>query len=280
MIINYPVYENGTLIDYINKFHLGKAKVYNLFFNKEVLLNNHNAKENDIIKPGDIISVDYNEEIDYKLGINDIDILYEDDYFLIVNKRQGIIIHNEKNNNDALCNDIAKYYYENGISLNIKFPNRIDKDTSGIMIFCKDSLTLSYMGYLFENHDIEKEYRLFVKGHLKNKKGEITYRIGRDRHDSSKMRISSTGKDAITRYEVIKEYGEYSLVKCLIKTGRTHQIRVHMAYIGNPIIGDSLYGNDSGKLLLHAYRIRFKHPVFNDDIEIKCKMPAYMEGLE
>jgi 23S rRNA pseudouridine1911/1915/1917 synthase len=277
MIINYQIYYKYTAREYLSKFYISKSKIYKLFLNKSILINNHIAKETDIINKGDTLSIIYDEDIDYKKSDNNIDILFEDDYFLIVNKKRGIIIHDEE---QSLCNDIAKYYYESGISLNIKFPNRIDKDTSGIMIFCKDSLTLSYMGYLFENHDIEKEYRLFVKGHLKNKKGEITYRIGRDRHDSSKMRISSTGKDAITRYEVIKEYGEYSLVKCLIKTGRTHQIRVHMAYIGNPIIGDSLYGNDSGKLLLHAYRIKFKHPIFNENIEIKCKMPEYMEGLE
>jgi len=283
MIINYPIYKEERIEEFFQHFHIGKSKIYKMFLDKQVLLNNHNAKSGDLLKNGDTVSIIYDEEIDYSLSDNKIEILYEDDYFLIVNKRSGIIIHNGKENNDSLCNDIAKYYYDNGISLNIKFPNRIDKDTSGIMIFCKDSLTLSYMSNLMESHDIVKEYLCYVSGKLKNKKGNINYRIGMDRHNSNKMRVSSTGKDAHTAYRVIREYDDYSLVKCKITTGRTHQIRVHMSYIGNPILGDTLYGNNikySNTTLLHAYRVEFIHPVYNEKIEVVCDMPLYMKELE
>ena len=278
MKINYINKNEKSIRDFLGFFHLGKAKIYNLLQNNQISINGNIVKNDISINSGDVISIEYNEEIDYKASNNDIDILYEDDYFLIVNKKSGIIIHDEKN---SLCNDIAKYYLDNDINLSIKFPNRIDKETSGIMIFCKDMLTHSYMNYLFENHEIEKEYIAFIHGKLKNKKGAITYRIGRDRHDSSKMRVSSTGLESYTKYEVIKEYDNYSKVRCVIKTGRTHQIRVHMSYIGNPIIGDKLYGNDNYKnMALHAYRVAFIHPVSKKRIEIKCKLPEYMEELE
>jgi len=278
MKINYINKNEKSIRDFLGFFHLGKAKIYNLLQNNQISINGNIVKNDISINSGDVISIEYDEEIDYKASNNDIDILYEDDYFLIVNKKSGIIIHDEKN---SLCNDIAKYYLDNDINLSVKFPNRIDKETSGIMIFCKDMLTHSYMNYLFENHEIEKEYIAFIHGKLKNKKGAITYRIGRDRHDSSKMRVSSTGLESYTKYEVIKEYDNYSKVRCVIKTGRTHQIRVHMSYIGNPIIGDKLYGNDNYKnMALHAYRVAFIHPVSKKRIEIKCKLPEYMEELE
>ena len=278
MKINYINKNEKSIRDFLGFFHLGKAKIYNLLQNNQLSINGNIVKNDISINSGDVISIEYNEEIDYKASNNDIDILYEDDYFLIVNKKSGIIIHDEKN---SLCNDIAKYYLDNDINLSVKFPNRIDKETSGIMIFCKDMLTHSYMNYLFENHEIEKEYIAFIHGKLKNKKGAITYRIGRDRHDSSKMRVSSTGLESYTKYEVIKEYDNYSKVRCVIKTGRTHQIRVHMSYIGNPIIGDKLYGNDNyNNMALHAYRVDFIHPVIKKRIEIKCKLPEYMEELE
>jgi len=279
MIINYPIYENIKIKDYLSKFYISKSKIYKLFLNKQILINNHIANENDLLKKGDILSIDFNENIDYKPSSNNINILFEDDYFLIVNKKRGIIIHDDTN---SLCNDIAKYYYDNGITLTIKYPNRIDKDTSGIMIFCKDMLTHSYMNHLYESHDIVKEYQLFVNGKLKNKKGIITYRIGKDRHISGKMRVSSTGVDAITEYKVIKEYDNYSLVKCNIKTGRTHQIRVHMSYLGNPILGDKLYGDNSSysnNLLLHHSKVEFIHPIYNEKIEIICDLPIDMKEL-
>ena len=280
MIINYPIYKDSKAKDYLSNFYISKSKIYKLFLNKQILLNNHVIKEDDIVKKGDILSIDYDEEIDYKPSLNNIDILFEDDYFLIVNKRRGIIIHNEEN---SLCNDISKYYYDNGITLSIKYPNRIDKDTSGIMIFCKDMLTHSYMNHLFESHDITKEYLLFVNGKLKNKKGIITYKIGKDRHVSGKMRVSSTGSDAITEYKVLKEYDNYSLVKCNIKTGRTHQIRVHMSYLGCPILGDKPYGDNlkySNNLLLHHSRIEFVHPVYNEKMEIICDIPNDMKEFK
>ncbi|MBR6072421.1 MAG: RluA family pseudouridine synthase [Acholeplasmatales bacterium] len=282
MIINYPIYNDGNLLDFLKSFHLGKAKIYNLFLNKNVLLNNHVAKQTDFIKCNDIVSIIYDEEIDYKLGSGLVDVLYEDEYFLIVNKKRGIIIHDGKDNDIALCNDIAKYYYDNGIYLSVKFPNRIDKDTSGIMIFCKDMLTLTYMNYLIENHDIVKEYLAICGGKLKNKSGKITYRIGRDRH-VDKMRVSSTGLDALTEYKVLKECNDYSLVRCRIKTGRTHQIRVHMSYIGNPILGDTLYGGSTkygNNTLLHSYRVEFIHPVTLEKIEVLAPIPPDMKGFE
>ncbi len=282
MIVNYPIYETRTIKDYLESFYLGKSKIYNLFFNNQILLNNHKCKENDSIKNGDIISIIYDEEIDYEKSKKDIDILYEDDYFLIINKPKNIIIHDSKSNTDSLSNRVANYYYNNGISLNIRFAHRLDFETTGLIIYCKDMLTHSYMNHFIETHDIKREYRLLVSGKMNKKKGFIDLPIGKNRHENGKMIVSKTGKEARTYYEVLKEYKSYSYVKCLLETGRTHQIRVHFSYLGHPLLGDLLYGGDANlidRVSLHSYMTSFIHPVYKNSLEVKCELPLDMKGL-
>ncbi len=282
MIINYPIYEASTIKDYLESFYLGKSKIYNLFFNNQILLNNHKCKENDSIKKGDIISIIYDEEIDYEKSNNDIDILYEDDYFLIINKPKHILIHDSKSNTDSLSNRVANYYYNNGISLNVRFAHRLDFETTGLIIYCKDMLTHSYMNHFIETHDIRREYRLLASGKMNKKNGFIDLPIGKHRHENGKMIVSKTGKEAKTYYEVLKEYKNYSYIKCLLETGRTHQIRVHFSCLGHPLLGDLLYGGDTkliNRVSLHSYMTSFIHPVYKNSLEVKCELPLDMKGL-
>ena len=282
MIVNYPIYEASKVKDYLESFYLGKSKIYNLFFNNQILLNNHKCKENDLIKKGDIISIIYDEEIDYEKSDKDIDILYEDDYFLIINKPKNIIIHDSKSNTDSLSNRVANYYYKNGITLNVRFCHRLDFETTGLIIYCKDMLTHSYMNHFIETHDIKREYRLFVSGKMTKKNGFIDLPIGKNRHENGKMIVSKTGKEAKTYYEVLKEYKSYSYVKCLLETGRTHQIRVHFSYLGHPLLGDLLYGGDTkliDRVSLHSYMTNFIHPVYKNNLEVRCELPLDMKGL-
>ncbi len=282
MIVNYPIYEASTIKDYLESFYLGKSKIYNLFFNNQILLNNHKCKENDLIKNGDIISIIYDEEIDYEKSDNDIDILYEDDYLLIINKPKNILIHDSKSNTDSLSNRVANYYYNNGISLIVRFAHRLDFETTGLIIYCKDMLTHSYMNHFIETHDIKREYRLLASGKMNKKKGFIDFPIGKNRHENGKMIVSKTGKEAKTYYEVIKEYKGYSYIKCLLETGRTHQIRVHFSYLGHPLLGDLLYGGDTNlikRVSLHSYMTAFIHPVYKNNLEVKCELPLDMKGL-
>ncbi len=281
MIINYDIKNEGTIIEYLESFYISKSKIYKLFLDNLILLNNHKCKREDKIKKGDVLSLILDEEIDYKQAKGKLDIIYEDDYLLIINKKPGIIIHNGKDNDDSLANLVAGYYLENGIYLNVRYAHRIDNETSGLIIFCKDILTHAYMNHYIETHDIRRTYRLLITGKLRENKGTIDKPIGEDRH-SNKMRISQTGKESITHYKVLKAYNDYSYLECTLLTGRKHQIRVHMASLGHPLLGDLLYGAKDeyiDRCALHSYSVKFIHPVFKEEMEFIAELPSDMKKL-
>ena len=273
MKINYIVDKKITVRDYLLSFYMSKTRIYKLFLDKCVSLNGEVINERKIINPNDILTIDYKEEIDYKPNDINIDILFEDEYFLIINKPKNIIIHDESN---SLCNIVASYYKKNNINLNVRFAHRLDKDTTGVIVFVKCPLALSYMNHYIETHEIRREYIAVVNGIFKNKKGTIDLPIGEDRHISNKKRVSKTGQKAITHYAVIKEANGNSLISVILETGRTHQIRCHMGYIGHPLIGDKLYGDKSNfndRYLLHSKKISFIHPFTKKLIVVEAKIP-------
>lgn len=273
MKINYLINKDINARDYLLSFYYSKSKIYKLFLEKKISVNNEIINERKELKSNDILSIDYDEDIDYIPSDLNIDILYEDDYFLMINKPKNIIIHDDSN---SLCNAVANYYKKNNISLNVRFAHRLDYDTTGLIIFVKCPLCLSYLNHFIETHEIRREYIAIINGKLNNKKGTIDLPIGEDRHINNKMRVSKTGKRAVTHYEVIEENNNYSKIKVLLETGRTHQIRCHFSHIGHPLIGDTLYGdksNLSDRYLLHSYRIKFIHPITNKEIEVVAKEP-------
>ncbi len=231
------------------------------------------------LRSGDAITInlDFDEDNSNIVPNKDIhiDILYEDEWMIIVNKPAGIPVHPSMEHFEDSLSNAIKYHYDSiDIHKKIRPINRLDKDTSGIVIFAKSE-------YIQENlKNYHKEYLAIVSGHLE---GSDTINAPIARKDKSIIErcVSENGDKSVTHYEVIKNIDEknITLIKCILETGRTHQIRVHMAYIGHPLLGDSLYGMSSpliDRQALHAYHINFIHPVTREKIDIVCDMPNDM----
>ena len=283
MIFNYKILKDTKVSEYLKSFYLSKSKIYKLFTEDSILVNNEIINKDCCLSKNDTLSIILNENIDYIPEDKKIDILYEDDYLLIINKPKSIIIHNDsKDKLGSLCNVVANYYLKKNLDLNVRFAHRLDIDTTGIIIFCKDILSLAYMNHIIESHELNRYYYALVSNKINNKSGVINLPIGEDRHHKSRRRVSKTGQNAITYYKVLLENKDYSLVEVLLKTGRTHQIRVHFSHIGNPLLGDSLYGGSKkyiDRCALHSQRVEFIHPVYKTKISLKCELPLDMKRL-
>lgn len=274
-------FDGYKLRDYLLGLYLGKPKVYNLISEGKVLKDGFRLKENYILTTNDIIEIDLDEQIDFEPLVKKLDIVYEDDYFLFVNKPANIIVHpDDKTKNGTMCNVVSYYYQKKGYDISVKYAHRLDIDTTGILMFTKDILSNAYLHKIISTHELKRTYLCLCEGILKNKKGTIDLPIGEDRHHNQRRRVSKTGQKAITHYEVIEEFKGYSLVSVVLETGRTHQIRVHMSHIGHPLIGDVLYGAKSeGRVMLHSYKVEFYHPYNNKNIIIKKEVPFDMKKM-
>lgn len=264
-------FNNMPAFDYLESFHVGKHIINNWFSNKQIKLNDNIILDSKmILKVNDILELDIETEVNmipYKIKIN---VLYEDDNIIAVEKPQGILIHSDGNTYETLTN--ATYNY---LSKSNKHPfvypvHRIDYDTTGIVLFAKNPLALAYLSGEIEAHNVVKEYVCLCHNHFKEKEGMINSKIGRDRH-SNKQVITNSGKTSESYYRVINN-GKISKVVVNIKHGRKHQIRVHLASINHPIVGDKLYGIEDGETLkLHFRKMIFTDPYTRKDIEIKCE---------
>ena len=205
----------------------------------------------------------------------DIDLIDSNEAMLVLNKPSGIsthpsILHFE----DSLSNGVKYYFDSIGLHKKIRPVNRLDLHTSGLIIFAKNEYIQECLIKQMENNTFKKEYHAIVIGHLDNKKGTIDKPIARKPNSIIERCIDENGKRAITHYEVIKEFDDYSLVKCTLETGRTHQIRVHFASINHPLLGDSLYGEKSNFTdgqALTCTKLSFIHPVSKKNVEFEIK---------
>lgn len=272
-IFKYVVNKNQsgiTIEQFFQYFKLGKDKINSLIFNKKVTINEVLINQkNVVINEGDLIVLNYDTEeiIKYK---SEIKVVYEDDYILVVNKPGKMLVHSDGNTNHTLTNAVH-YYLSNEQKGTYAFPvHRIDFDTTGIVVFAKDPLTLSFLSTEIENHNLVKKYVCLCHNRFELNRGKIKKNISRDRH-SNKQIINTNGKEAVSYYEVISN-NTISKVLVTIIHGRTHQIRVHMQSINHPILGDKLYGVEDGyDLKLHFKNVAFYHPFKQRNIEIDCK---------
>ena len=280
MEIKYIVEENNLTINYIlkNILHMSSRLFNKLVKNHLIFCNNINCDTRSHTHVGDIITIDFNYEEDSSNIIAkemNLDIVYEDEWLIIINKPRGISVHPSiLHFDDSLANGIKFYFDKINLHKKIRPVNRLDLGTEGLIIFAKNEYIQECLVNQMNSNIFYKEYLALVEGFLKTKKGCIDKPIGRKKGSIIERCISPDGKKAITNYEVLKESNNYSLVKCVLLTGRTHQIRVHFSSIGHPLVGDTLYGKPSSLLpsqALLCYKIAFIHPISKKKLEFELK---------
>ena len=258
----------------------------------EVLVNGKNVKTGYQLSKGDEVSVNIPEpkELDVEPQKMDLDIVYEDEDVILINKPKGMVVHPAPGHTtDTLVNGLLYHCKDNLSGINgVARPgivHRIDRDTTGILIVCKNDMSHNSIAAQLKEHSINRRYRALVHGNLKEDTGTIEGPIGRHPIDRKKMAINErNGKPAVTHYTVLERFGNYTLIECKLETGRTHQIRVHMTSIGHPLVGDEVYGPAKCPFKLqgqslHAMVLGFVHPRTGEYMEFSADLPEYFEDL-
>lgn len=274
--------ENVRIDKYLaSKTDYSRETITKMLAEEYILVNGKSIKASYKVKVGDVILIKdgFIKEMSLEATKMEIDIVYEDEYLMVINKDSGVVVHpGAGNSNDTLVNGLL--YYNKTLSKGEEFRpgivHRLDKDTSGLMIVAKDDKAHELLVDDFKNKRIHREYIALLDGVFPQKKAIIDAPIGRSKQYFDKMEVCKDGKKAITNLEVIKKYKDYTLVKLVLETGRTHQIRVHLAYIGYPVHNDPVYSNkvctDFGQFLHSAY-LKFKHPITGEVLEFNSKLP-------
>ena len=263
---------------------LSRSKVQKLIKEEKILVNGNSSSANYNVKLNDNIEVlsDLDFEIDVVPENIPIDVVYEDDYLLIVNKSSGMVVHPAAGNYSHTLVNALLYRF----NLSSKDPirpgivHRIDKDTSGVMVVAKDDKTHELLSDMIKEKKVERTYIALVNGIIMHDTGDIDAPIGRDSVNRQKMMVTDVNaKDALTHFRVLKRYKKdnKTLIECKLDTGRTHQIRVHMEYIGHPVYNDPVYGKSRNTTefgqFLHSKSIRFVHPITNELIYKEVDLP-------
>ena len=278
------------LADKNNK--LSRAIIQKMIAEEKILVNGKKTKNSYKVISGDVVTLEEQEaKEDFKLKPQkmDLDIVYEDDDIVVVNKEKGIVVHPGNGNPDGtLANAILERCKESlsGIGGTIRpgIVHRIDKDTTGLVIIAKNDNAHVNISKQIQERSVTKTYIALVRGVIKENEATINMPIGRSMQDRTKMAVTKKGKEAITHFKVLNRYDKFTLLELKIETGRTHQIRVHMAEIGFPIVGDIVYSNGKNPFdvkgqMLHAAKIEFVHPVTNKKVEFQAPLPNYFKEV-
>ena len=293
--LNVEAEQEGTRIDkYLSEAvnDLSRSYCQKLVSDGNVLVNNKNIKQNYKVKSFDNVEVTIPEPEMLEVIAEDInlDIVYEDSDLLVINKPQGMVVHPAVGNyTGTLVNALMKHCGDNLSAINgVIRPgilHRIDKDTSGLLLVAKNNNAHVKLAHQIKEHSLTRKYIAVVFGSLKNDTGTINAPIGRHGTDRKRMAVTTkNSRNAITHYKVLERLGNFTYVECKLETGRTHQIRVHMSYIGHPIAGDPVYGPKKDRFslkgqALHAKVIGFIHPSTEEYMEFEVEPPAYFDKI-
>lgn len=270
---------------------LSRTMIKKLIESNNVLVNDKSEKVSYKVQANDNISIDVPEAKETKLKAQEIplDIIYEDSDIIVVNKPKGMVVHPANGNPDGTLVNAILSICKNSLSgiggeLRPGIVHRLDKDTSGLIIVAKNDKAHINMSEQIKERNVKKTYIALVRGNVPEEEATINMPIGRSTKDRKKMAVTKNGKQAITHFKVLKKYSKYTLLEIKIETGRTHQIRVHMAEIGYPVVGDAVYSNGKNEFgiegqMLHAYKLEFMHPITNKHMELTAPLPQYFEEI-
>ena len=278
--------ENIRIDTYLsNKLDISRSKIQKLIDEEKVTVNGKVIKSNYKTKLNDEIEID--DELDFDITVEPVeiplDIVYEDEYLMIINKPSGLVVHPAPGHyDDTLVNGLL-FYLNKDKTKNIRpgIVHRLDKDTSGLMVVAKDEKTMELLSEMISKKEVERKYLAIVDGVIKENTATIDAPIGRDPSNRQKMAINPTGKNAITHIKVIERFKNNTFIECLLDTGRTHQIRVHLSYINHRVTNDPVYGegNEFGQML-HSYSIKFIHPITKKELYFEQDPPKeFIEEL-
>ncbi len=276
-----------------NKKEISRENIKRRLEEENILVNGKKVKPSYKVQINDLVTIKEEEvkEISLKAEKIPLEIIYEDTDILVVNKEKGMVVHPGNGNPDgtlvnavmAICKDTLS-----GIGGEIRpgIVHRLDKDTSGIIIIAKNDKAHINLSEMLKNREVEKTYIALARGIVKENEATINMPIARSKSDRKKMSVSKEGKEAITHFKVLDRFynNNVTLLEVKIETGRTHQIRVHLAQIGYPIIGDEVYSNGKNKWqiqgqILHAKSLKFKHPITKKEMYLEAKEPKYFSEI-
>lgn len=272
--------------------NLSRSYIQKIIKEGNVYVNDAVIKANYRVKVDDRVRFTIPDSVEPDIPAQDIplDILYEDADILIVNKPKNMVVHPAPGHYEGTLVNAVMFHCKDRLSgingvMRPGIVHRIDKDTTGSVIICKNDEAHNAIAALLKTHDITRKYRAIVYGNVKAEQGTVDAPIGRHPNDRKKMAVNEkNGKRAVTHYKVMERFGQYTYIECQLETGRTHQIRVHMASIGHPLLGDTVYSNRKAPFrlegqVLHAMTLGFIHPRSGEYVEFVAPLPAYFENL-
>ncbi len=282
--------EQGIRLDVFlaNKLDFSRSKVQKLLSDNKITVNGLSAKSKQLTCIGDEILVEIVEPTELEVKAVDIplDIIYQDSDLAVINKQQGLTVHQGSGTGDETLVNALLYHLDSLSGINgVVRPgivHRIDKDTSGLLVVAKNDISHLSLSKQIESKTCKREYLALLEGNLKTDSGRIETYISRSTKNRTMMAVSSSGRKAITNYQVVERNNGYTLCRFILETGRTHQIRVHAKHLGHPVVGDTVYGykNQKFKLqgqLLHAYKLTFTHPTKNELVSFEAPLPEYFK---